>query len=195
MNALLLRVKNILIRPRHEWQAIKDEPATYAGIIFRYVGFLAAVPPAAAVVGKVVFDRGIVGNAVHNPLSYVIAANILWYIMIIVNVLITGAVITAVAAAFGSAWSGLRGLKIAAYSFTPLFIVGVPIVIPRLGWLAYVAIAYSVYLVYLGINSLLEIKQGKAAWHAIASFLTAGAIVGTLNMFEYMLESYLIFPG
>ncbi len=109
MSALLLRVKNILIRPRHEWRVIKDEPATYASLIFRYVGVLAAVPPAAAVAGRAVFDRGIAGNAVHNPLPYVIAANILWYIMIIVDVLITAAVIAAVVAAVGFARIGLRG--------------------------------------------------------------------------------------
>ncbi len=191
LNAFLIRVKNILVHPRDEWQIIKEESSTSKKVIIGYVAAMAALPPVSAIAGRFIFDRGVVDNAVHNPLAYVIAANILWYIMIIVDVLITGAVVTAVAATVESAWIGLRGLKIAAYSFTPSFIVGVPIVIPRLGWLVYVAIAYSVYLVYLGINSLMEIRQGKAAWYAIVSFLTAGALVGMLNMFEYMLESYL----
>jgi hypothetical protein len=45
----------------------------------------------------------------------------------------------------------------------------------------------------------MDIKQSKAAWYAVASFTAAGVIVGVLNMFEYLFESYLartfILPG
>jgi hypothetical protein len=71
--------------------------------------------------------------------------------------------------------------------------------IPGMGWLVYGALLYSVYLLNLGIRSLLDMEHRMAAWYAIASFMAAGVIVGVLNLFEYLFESYLarmfILPG
>ncbi len=68
-----------------------------------------------------------------------------------------------------------------------------------MGWLGYGAVIYSVYLLYLGIGSLLDMEHSKAAWYAVASFMTTGVIVGVLNLLEYLFESYLartfILPG
>ncbi len=66
MKALLLRVKNILIRPREEWQAINEEQGTYAGVI-RYTCILAALPPLSAVAGRILFDGNIQANKVAFP--------------------------------------------------------------------------------------------------------------------------------
>jgi hypothetical protein len=44
MKALLNRMINILICPRDEWLLIKDEPASYAKLLLKYVAPLAAVP-------------------------------------------------------------------------------------------------------------------------------------------------------
>jgi fumarate reductase subunit C len=63
--------------------------------------------------------------------------------------------------------------------------------IPGMGWFAYGAVLYSVYLLYLGIRSLLDMVHSKAAWYAVASFMAAGVIVVVLNLFEYLFESYL----
>jgi hypothetical protein len=69
--------------------------------------------------------------------------------------------------------------------------VGIVISIPGMDWLAYGAVLYCIYLLYLGIRSLLDMECGKAAWYAIGSFMAAGVIIGVLNLFEYLFESYL----
>ena len=170
---------------------IKHEEATYGNLLRGYGAALAAVPPMAAIGERFIFNRGIVSNAVHSPLSYVIAANVVWYLVIIMNLIITGAVITAVSDRKGTRWLGIRGLKLAVYSFTPLFLFSSLIVIPKLNGFIYGAILYSVYLLCLGIRSLFEVEQQRAAWYTAGSFLVSGFILGTLNLFEYMFESFI----
>jgi uncharacterized membrane protein len=199
MKVLLTRVKNILLHPRTEWQVIKDEPTTFKQLIVGYVAVLAAVPPAVSVIETMVFGFGGKSNFQFASMGSLFMGYALWYVMIVVDVIILGVIINAFVMPSGSRHNGRQGLDLAAYSATPLFLVGIVISIPRLGWLEYVAILYSLYLLYLGISSLMDIKQSKAAWYAVASFTAAGVIVGVLNMFEYLFESYLartfILPG
>lgn len=189
MTALLRRVRNILLRPGAEWQIIRDEPATYGRVIAGYVAPLAAVPPAAAVAGRFVFDRNIPDSALSLSLNYLLFTNLLWFGMNIVSVMITGAVVTAITAAAESRWRGIRGLQVAAYSFTPLFIAGFLAAIPFMAWSLVPAVVYGVYILCRGTKALLAIQGVKAAWFAGVTFLAAAVIVGVMNMFEYMLES------
>jgi len=142
MNGILLRIRNILVRPRDEWQVIKEEKTTYGDLITGYCALISAVPPVAAVTERFIFNRGIVSNAVQSPFGYVIATNVLWYLVIMVNVIITGVIITVIVAKKEPGW-GLPGLQLASYSYTPLFLVGILIIIPRLALLIYPAILYS----------------------------------------------------
>lgn len=191
MREVLLRIRNILVKPRDEWQIIKEEKISYGNLITGYCALISAVPPIAAVMERFIFNRGIVSNAVQSPFGYVIASNLLWYLVIMVNVIITGAVITALVIRKEPGWVSLPGLQLASYSYTPLFLVGILIIIPRLAWLIYPAILYSLYLLFLGIRTLTGLSQRKAVAYAVASFLVAGVIVGVLNGMEYMLESFI----
>jgi hypothetical protein len=191
MRAVLLRIRNILVKPRAEWQVIKAEETTYGNLVTGYCALISAIPPIAAVTERFIFNRGIVSNAVHSPLGYVIAANLLWYLVIMMNVVITGAVITAIISRKEPGWTGLPGLQLACYSYTPLFLVGIFIIVPRLAWLIYPAILYSLYLLSLGIRTMTGLSMGKAAAYAGVSFIISGVIVGVLNGMEYVFESFL----
>lgn len=184
----LKRVMNMLFHPSSEWEIIKEEQTSYRRLISSYLGIIAAIPPISAIAERVIFGRGIAGS---SPLGYVLATNMIWYFVIIVNVLVTAAVITVVACRNETGWIGLRGFKLAVYSFTPSFLVGILMMIPRLNWFIYAAILYSLYLLYLGIRSMLGVEQGKAVWYTAVSFVAAALIVGAMNMFEYMFESFI----
>jgi hypothetical protein len=190
MRSLLDRVKNLLIRPAAEWQAIRNEPAAYITILVRTVLPLAAIPPLASIAGRILLDRSIPDSALSSSTSYVLVTNLVWYGMYVVNIVITGIVIAAVLGAADSRWSGIRGFTIAAYSFTPLSLAGLFAVIPSLGWTLYSAILYGIYLLYLGITLLADVPKTKAALYALSSFLGAAVIVGVMNLSEYMFESF-----
>jgi len=191
MKAFLIRAKNILISPKNEWHAIKDEPSTYKQVIVGYVAVLAAVPLAISAIETIAFGSGVKHSERFFSRGSLFMMYALWYVMIVVDIIILGAIITAFVTPGGSRHDGRAGLKVAAYSATPLFMVGIVVSIPGMGWLAYGAVLYCVYLLYLGIRSLLDMERSKAAWYAVASFMAAGAIIGVLNLFEYLFESYL----
>jgi Yip1 domain len=199
MKAFLIRARNIFIRPKNEWHAIKDEPTTYKQVVSGYVAVLAAVPLAISAIETITLGSGVKQSDRFASIGFLFMAHALWYVMIVVDIIILGAIINAFVTTGGSQQDGRAGLKVAAYSATPLFLVGIVVFIPGMGWLVYCAVLYSVYLLYLGITSLLDMEHSKAAWYAVASFMAAGVIVGVLNLFEYLFESYLartfILPG
>jgi len=192
MKALLSRVNNILLHPKTEWQVIRDETATYPGIVLRYISILSVIPPAASVAGRYIFDGNVSDSVLFSSPRQLMLSSVLWYCMYIMNVMITGAVVTSIMAAAESRWRGVRGLQIAAYSFTPLFIAGFIAVIPHMTWCIHIAVLYGMYILYLGMRALFAMRGMRAAVHAAASIAAAAVIVGVMNLFEYLLESFIM---
>jgi hypothetical protein len=106
--------------------------------------------------------------------------------------MITGAVITSIMVSAESRWRGVRGLQIAAYSFTPLFVAGFIAVIPHMTWCIHIAILYGMYILYHGMRALFAMRGMRAAVYAAASVTAAAVIVGVMNLFEYLLESFIM---
>ncbi len=192
MKALLSRLNNILLHPRAEWQAIRNETTTYPGIMLRYVCILSIIPPAAAVAGRYIFDRNVPDSVLSSSPLYLLLSNVLWYCMYLVNVIITGVVIAAIIAAAESRWKGVNGMQLAAYSFTPLFVAGFIEVIPHMTWCVHIAILYGIYILYLGMRTLLGVRGMRAALYTAASAMAAAVIVGVTNLFEYLFESFIL---
>jgi hypothetical protein len=192
IRAFLIRVQNILIRPHDEWQVIRDESKTYSTVIFHYIAVLALIPPAAAVIDGIVSGRIASKTSSLFFFSSLFLRNMLWYGICIIDVVMTGAIITAVVKTSGSRWSGVEGLKIAAFSFTPLFTSGVLAFIPGMNWIIYAAIPYSVYLLFFGIMDLASTGRKKAMRYAIAVFLAASVILSVMNLLEYFFENTLL---
>ncbi len=192
MKALLSRANNILLHPRAEWQVVRSEPATNPGIMLRYVSILSVIPPAAAVAGRYIFGSKVSDSVLSSSPPYLLLSNVLWYFMYLVNVFITGTVIAGVIAAAEARWQGVSGMQLAAYSFTPLFLAGFIEVIPHMNWCVYLAILYGIYILYLGIRTLLGVRGMRAVLYTAASATAAAVIVGVTNLFEYVFESFIL---
>jgi hypothetical protein len=165
MKARLSRMNNILLHPKTEWLVIRDEKATYPCIVLRYISILSVIPPAAFVAGRYLFDGNVPGSVLFLSPRHLMRSNVLWYCMYIMDVMI--AVVTSIMASAESRWRGVRGLQIAEYSFTPLFIAGFIAVIPHMTRCIHIAFA-------------------------AASITAAAVIVGVMNLFEYLLESFIM---
>ncbi len=192
MKALLSRVNNILLHPKTEWQVIRNESATYPGIVLGYISVLSVIPPAAAVAGRYLFDGNVPDSVLFSSPRYLMLSNILWYCMYIMNVVITGVVVTSIMVSAESRWRGVRGLQIAAYSFTPLFIAGFIAVIPHMTWCVHIAVLYGMYILYLGMRALFDMRGMRAAAYAAASIAATAVIVSVMNIIEYVLESFIM---
>jgi hypothetical protein len=100
------------------------------------------------------------------------------YFALVFGVLTLGLLIQWVAKAFDSKSDYIQSLELAAYTATPLIIVGVTALFPVLWFIALSVISamiYSIYLLYSGVPIMLNIPEEKGFIYAI-SVLTCGII-------------------
>jgi hypothetical protein len=195
MEKLLSRVKNIILSPKSEWQAIKSEQTTVKDIMFNYVAILAAIPPIASIIGMGIVGFSFMGSALRYPLSYLIVWGIIAYIMSIVSVLVAGAVINALAPTFASRKDNVRAVQVAAYSLTPAWIAGIFNVVPVLGILVILASLYSMYLLYAGLKPLMETPEDKAVGYSVVSIIAVIVIIILVDVLVSAVAGIFFFTG
>ena len=160
--SLVDRVKNILISPSTEWSRIDAESATVASLFTGYAMILAAIGPVASLIGL---------SLIGFPIGYAIANAVVSYVVALAVVFVVSLIIDALAPSFGGTKNQVQATKIAVYSATPVWLVGVLAVIPQLfllmGLLALVALAYGVYLMFLGLPRLMRVAADKAVVYVV----------------------------
>ena len=162
MAALIDRAKNILISPKTEWEAIGAETSPHMPVITGYVLPLAAVAALAAFIGMVFVGVSAFGATVRTPIGAGIATLVLTIVMAVAMVFLLGFIIDALAPTFGGQKSFSQAVKVAAYTYTPIWVVGILAIIPALGLLGLVAAIYAVYLLFLGLPRVMKAPQDKA---------------------------------
>lgn len=162
--SMIDRVKNICLTPNTEWRAIEQEPATPGGLLTGYALPLAAVAALAGFIGgSIVGMNTIVGGYVRTPVMWGLVAAIWGVISALVGAVICAVVVNALAPTFGGQPDSGRAFKVAVYSFTPAWVLGVLQVVPGLGLLAsIVGGLYAIYLLYLGLPVLMKSPAEKA---------------------------------
>lgn len=158
---LITRVKNILTRPTTEWQRIDQEPASISEIYLRHVVPLAAIPPLATLVGSLVFGVSVLGITYRPSVAISIISAIVHYGLALGGVLVLGWVINFLSPKFGGSEDKIRAFKVAAYSATAAWVVGIFTIVPPLSILTILGL-YSLYLLYLGLPLLMKVPKEKA---------------------------------
>ncbi|HEU4642229.1 MAG TPA: Yip1 family protein [Gemmatimonadaceae bacterium] len=191
--SLVERAKNILLQPKQEWQVIDGEPTTVGDLYKSYIIPLSAVPPIAALIGWSVFGFKIpfVGT-IRIPIGTLIGRCVLQYVLGLVMVYVLALIIDALAPSFGGSKNQVQALKVAAYSSTASWVVGIFSLIPALSWLGILGL-YSLYLMYLGLPVLMKSPTEKALGYtvvvviaAIVLWIVVGVIVGSVFSFGAM---------
>jgi Yip1 domain len=158
---LVERVKAILLTPRSEWLVIEGEPGDPGYLFTSYVAILAAIPAVCGFIGMSIIGRfGIVAG---------IVAAIVQYLLAFVMVYVMGLVIDALAPTFDGQKNPENALKLAVYSMTPAWLVGVFSLLPGLGILGILGL-YGLYLLWVGLPPLMKAPEEK-------SLVYAGAVV------------------
>ena len=172
--AIVERVKNICLKPNAEWPVIAAETTTTKDLIVGYVVPLAAIGPIAAFVGGTVIGRSLpfIGSY-HVPMVAGLTLAIFTYIMAIVGIFVLSFIINALAPSFGGEKNSAQALKVAVYSYTPMWVAGVLNLLTALGLLAIVAGCYGLYLLYLGLPRLMKAPQEKAVGYTVVVVVCA----------------------
>jgi hypothetical protein len=154
INSAIALVKN----PVGYMTSDKDRPATVMSIMMNYVVVLAAIP----------FLATLVGDLWYFGVGYALVSAILTYILYVVAVYVIGVVIQMLAVNFGSTNDQVKSLKLAAYVFTPAFVISVLDIIPFLGFIAIVGLLYGLYILYLGLPIVMGTPKDKVVPYLVA---------------------------
>lgn len=171
---LIERAKNIVLSPKTEWDAIAADSTPTPKLITGYVLPLAAVAAVAAFIGIVFIGQslGPLGT-VRMPVMAGLVGLAFQLAMAVAMVFLLGFIIDALAPTFGGQKNMAQAVKVAAYAYTPVWIVGILSIIPALGLLGILAALYAVYLVYLGLPRLMKSPQEKSVAYTAVVIVVA----------------------
>lgn len=161
MNAAL-RAKAILVDPVAEWARIEREAGDPAYVLSRYVTVLALIPAAFSFVGACIV--GVVmpnGLAVRAPVFNGLFGAVFGYVLTCATVLLLGLIINLLAPWFGGRRDFDKAFKLAVYSFTPVWLAGIFLVLPGLRFLELTGF-YGGYIFWLGLPRLTKLPEDKS---------------------------------
>lgn len=176
----LARARRIMFEPKAEWQTIGAE-FSKAPVIYRdYVIPLSVIPPAAYILGAVVFqETGTLFGAVETTIRAAIQDGVARYLFGFGFVFLLALAVDMLTPVFSGHSNSVQALKVAAYSSTPAWLFGIFAVVPNLGRISIVGTVWSLYLVYLGAPTLMKVSGERATPFGLAA-AAAAAIVGLL---------------
>jgi len=162
---MLSHVWGLLSHPEDEWKDIRKENCTIGKCYCSHVLLLAAIPPLAGYIGTTQVGWSVVSREVNRltPESALWIA-VLSYLTILVAVFTVGKLIHWMGQTYGAKQTLPQCIALAAYTATPLFLIGIMLVYPVL-WLNLLiglpALAYTVYLLYTGVPIIMGIPKER----------------------------------
>ncbi len=176
---MLSHLFGILLNPSEEWKKIRDAECTIGKFYCGYVFIMAAIAPISGYFGTTRFGWEIgAREAVKlSPDSALIIA-IAYYLVMLIGVSSMGLMIHWMGKTYGAEQNLSRCIRLAAFTATPLFLVGIVELFPIL-WLNFVlglpALAYSVKLLYTGVPIMMEIEDERGFLFS-SSILAVGMV-------------------
>jgi len=162
------RIKGILLKPKQEWQTIAGESTSIGELYKGYVMILAAIGPVASLIGMSIVGFG----PFRLPIGMSIASGIVHYILTLVGVYILALIIDGLAPTFSGQKNINQAFKVAAYSYTPGWVVGIVFLIPALSPLGILGL-YGLYLLYLGLPALMRSPKEKSLGYTVTVIVAA----------------------
>ena len=184
------RVKGILLKPKQEWQTISKETTAILELYKTYIVILAAIGPVASIIGTSIVGISLpfIGSF-RIPITTSFASAVVHYILTLVGVYILALIIDALAPTFSGEKSMSQAFKVATYSYTPGWIIGIIAVIPALGILGILGL-YGLYLLYVGLPILMKSPKEKSLGYTIAVIIAAIVIFVVISYISRVFISY-----
>jgi len=175
MNAAL-RAMALLVDPGAEWLQIEQETGDPAFLLSRYVAAVAAVPALFGFIGSSLVGAVVPGmGVVHAPLFNGLFGAIFGYAEAFITVLVLALIIDLLAPLFGGRRDFDGALKLAAYSYTPMWLAGIFLVLPGLRFL-WLTGFYGIYLLATGLPRLMKPSEQRTTSYVIVIALCACAL-------------------
>ncbi len=191
---LLRHVWGILSEPKATWARIRDEETPIPEVYLRVLAPLALISPVAGFIGTTQFGWQIgAGSPLRLTISSAAQISVVYFGAILVTVFVIGALIFWMSDTYGARQPLSRCVAIAVYSAVPLLLVGFAQVYPVL-WINFLiglpALAYAVYLLYLGVPIVMNISAERgflfsSAVLAVGLVALVGLLASTVVLWSY----------
>jgi hypothetical protein len=159
---LVDRAKSIILTPNQEWELIEREQYEIKDLYTNYVMILAAIPAVAGFIGFSIVPLGGILSKYGIPIPAGIAHMVLDYLFGLGSVYVLALIIDAFAPTFGGEKNMLQAMKLAVFSSTAAWLAGIFFILPALSIL-YLLALYSLYLLYVGLPLLMNVREDKHA--------------------------------
>ena len=170
--------------PKEEWHSIDDRHETYFYSL-SHIALISLIPALMTYYSTAYLGWSIgVGDTIKLTKESAAIMSVGTYLGLVVGVLALSVLIHELAKAFDSTPTYTQSLELAAYTATPLFMVGFAAFYPVLWFvmmIGLVGLTYSVYLLYTGTPILMHIPEDKGFIYA-SSVVTCGLVLLTILM-------------
>lgn len=183
MHPLLARIRNIIADPRSEWPLIATEPGDPMRVVVGYVAVLAAIPAICGFIGSSLIGVSVSIGRVHDSIPFGLMRALISYLFSFVIVYLTALAIDVMAPLFQTARNFGQALKLAAYSFTPVWLIGIVLIFPGLRFLSILGL-YAIRLVWTGLPPLMGTPRPKVLPYAISIVVAAFGITLTMAVIQ-----------
>ena len=172
------RAAAILIDPVAAWPRVAKEPADWLDLMTRYVALVALIPAlsgfiGACIIGVIVPGTGVVRASLFDG----IFGGIFYYVENLGLALLLGILIHFVAPLFGGRKGFGPALSLAVYSYSPVWLAGIFLLLPGLRFLTLLGL-YGVYLLLIGLPPMTQTPPQRSRGFAI--LIVAAALFLTL---------------
>ena len=176
------RAKNMIMKPKAEFQVIDGETHTVKDLYLNYIMILAAIPAVAAFIGFSIIGLGGVLSQYRIPIASGIAMMIVKYVLSLASVYVVALIVDALAPNFGSQKNFLQALKLVAFSMTAAWLAGIFSILPALSILGLLGL-YSLYVLFLGLPILMKTPEDKVIPYFVVILIAAvvvNVVIGAL---------------
>jgi hypothetical protein len=178
---------NLVKSPAAFMRQNKDNAVPLNTTMIGYVAVLAAIPFVATLIGDLWY------YAYLRVYAYSFGVAITTYILDIIAVFVIGFAIWKLAPNFGGATDQARATMLAAFVYSPVFLISILNIIPFIGWIGILGLLYGLFILYLGLPIMLGTPADKLLMNvvvivvvALVVFAVIGAIVGAVTTIMFL---------
>jgi hypothetical protein len=178
---LLNHIVGIITKPKNEWLVIKEEPISASQLYTGYIAILALIPVIATFIGTSLIGVSIFGISYKVPIVSGLITAVISYILSLVGIYLCAFVMNALAPNFESTQNMNNALKLVAFSYTPVWIVGIFSLIPALSLLGILGL-YGLYLLYIGLEPMMGTPTPKKVMYLVVTLVIQIVIMVVIGL-------------
>ncbi|QUL38575.1 Yip1 family protein [Erythrobacter sp. JK5] len=169
---LFNRAKAVTLKPAETWPVIAKETDAPMQVFLRYAVPLAAIGPIASFIGGQLFGYGMFGISWKPTFLGGLSQAITAYVLTLASLWLIAWVANFLSPKFGGKDDFSSAFRLAAYSMTAAWIVGIFGIVPALSILGLLGL-YSLYLFYKGASPMMDVPQDKATGYTVVTVVVA----------------------